>query len=220
MKRFAKDDGMDMQQMKPDGLQQAVAQQYGQVAVQPDGRFPFPVGRGYAEQLGYAPELLDTLPETAVSRFTGISNPLVFADLQRGETVVDLGCGVGMDLILLARQVGENGRAIGINLAPEMVDAARAHTANLSQTEIHLAPAEALPLADNSVDAVVVNGIFNLCPSKERVAAEIWRVLKGNGRLLASEIILQLTEDEATHYQTCAIGGGGSPEEALAKWFS
>ncbi len=206
--------------MKADSLQEAVARQYGQVAAQPDGDFPFPVGRDFAERLGYAPELLDTLPETAVSRFTGISNPLLFADLQPGETVVDLGCGAGMDLILSARQVGENGRAIGIDLAPEMINAARAHTAGLPQAEIHLAPAEALPLPDNSVDAVIVNGIFNLCPNKERVAAEIWRVLKGNGRLLVSEIILQLTDDEATHYQTCSLGSGGSPEEALAKWFS
>jgi SAM-dependent methyltransferase len=206
--------------MKSDTLQQAVAQQYGQVAVQPDGQFPFPVGRDFAEKLGYAPELLDTLPEAAVSRFTGISNPLIFADLQPGETVVDLGCGAGMDLILSARQVGENGRAIGIDLAPEMVDAARAHTAGIPQAEVHLAAADSLPLENNSVDVVIVNGIFNLCPSKERVAAEVWRVLRGNGRLLASEIILQMTDDEATDFEVCSLGDASAPEAALAKWFS
>jgi SAM-dependent methyltransferase len=211
---------MALQQMKPDTLQQAVARQYGQVAVQPAGQFPFPVGRGFAERLGYAPDLLDTLPETAVARFTGISNPLVFADLQPGETVIDLGCGAGMDLILSARGVGENGRAIGIDLAPEMVDVARTHTAELPQVEVRLAAADDLPIDDNNVDAVVVNGIFNLCPSKEKVATEIWRVLKENGRLLASEIVLPMTDDEAAQFQTYSLGDASSPEDALAKWFS
>ena len=208
--------------MNTDTLRQAVARQYGQVAAQPAGKFPFPVGRDFAEELGYAPDLLDTLPETAVARFTGISNPLAHANLQPGETVLDLGCGAGMDLILSARQVGEDGYAIGIDLAPEMVDSARRHVADqaLTHVEVHLAPAEDLPLSDDSVDAVIVNGIFNLCPSKEAVASEIVRVLKPGGRLLVSEITLHLSDEEAAYYQVCSLGDRPSPEEALAKWFS
>ena len=101
-----------------------------------------------------------------------------------------------------------------------MVDAARAYTADISQAEVHLAAADNLPLEDNSVDAVVVNGIFNLCPSKERVAAEVWRVLRTGSRLVASEIILQMTDDEAAHYQVCSTDDALSAEDALAKWFS
>ena len=203
-------------------LRQAVARQYGLVARRPDGDFPFPVGRAFAERLGYAPDILNTLPQAAVESFTGISNPVALADLRSGETVLDLGCGAGCDTILIGRQVGPMGRAIGIDLAPEMVNKAKANTAEagLSQVDIYLAPAEQLPLASNTVDAAIVNGIFNLCASKEAVAAEIWRVLKPGGRLLVSEIVLQMPDDGTTTFQVCSLADAPSPEEALAKWFS
>lgn len=212
---------MSLQSLNADTLRQAVARQYGQVAVRPDGDFPFPVGRTFAESLGYPPDLLDTLPPSAVESFTGISNPLVFADLQPGEVVLDLGCGAGVDTILMARQVGPAGRVIGVDLAPEMVNKARTNAADqgLSRVDIRLAPAEKLPLDDDSVDAVVVNGIFNLCASKEVIAAEIWRVLKPGGRLLVSEIVLQMSDEKAA-LQVCSLGDAPSPEEALAQWFS
>jgi len=214
---------MSIQQpLNTDTLSQAVARQYGQVAVRPNGDFPFPVGRTFAESLGYPSNLLDTLPSSAVESFTGISNPLAFANLKSGEVALDLGCGAGVDTILIARQVGAAGRVVGVDLSPEMVNKARANAAEqgLSQVDIRLAPAEKLPLDDNSVDAAVVNGIFNLCASKEAIAAEIWRVLKPGGRLLASEIVLQLPDDETTVFQTCSLGDAPSPEEALAQWFS
>lgn len=213
---------MSSPSLNADALRRAVAQQYGRVAAQPDGDFPFPVGRAFAESLGYRPDLLDTLPASAVESFTGISNPLAFAGLQPSETVLDVGCGAGVDTLLIARQVGPTGRVIGVDLAPEMVDKARANAASLglAQVDIHLAPAERLPLNNDTVDAVIVNGIFNLCPDKEAVAAEIWRVLKPGGRLLVSEIVLQLPEDEAATFQTCSLADAPSPEEALAQWFS
>lgn len=213
---------MSQQPLNTDALRQAVARQYGQVANRPDGDFPFPVGRAFAERLGYDPEILATLPVSAVDAFTGISNPLALAGLQAGETVLDLGCGAGVDTLLIARQVGPAGRVIGVDLAPEMVDRARRNiiAEGLSQIDIHLAPAEKLPLADNRVEAVIVNGIFNLCASKEAVAAEIWRVLKPGGRLLVSEIVLQWPAEAVTAFQACALADTPSPEATLAKWFS
>jgi arsenite methyltransferase len=213
---------MSAQTLNADALRQAVARQYGQVAIRPEGDFPFPVGRAFAEALGYDPKLLDTLPASAVDCFTGISNPLALADLQAGETVLDLGCGAGVDTLLMARQVGPAGRVIGVDLAPEMVDRARCNATaqGLSQVDIRLAPAEKLPLEDNTVDAVIVNGIFNLCANKEAVAAEIWRVLKPGGRLLVSEIVLQLPDEGVASFQACSLADTPSPEAALAKWFS
>ncbi len=213
---------MNSRPLDADALRRAVARQYGQVAVQPHGNFPFAVGRAFAESLGYQPDLLDTLPASAVESFTGISNPLAFAELQPGEIVLDLGCGAGVDTLLMARQVGPAGRVIGVDLASEMVDKARTNAANLdlSQVDIYLAPAERLPLNEDTIDAVIVNGIFNLCPSKEAVATEIWRVLKPGGRLLVSEIVLQIRENEAATFQIRSMNDAPSPEEALAKWFS
>ncbi len=213
---------MSLQAINRDTLRQAVARQYGQVAVEPEGNFPFPVGRAFAESLGYPSNLLDTLPPSAVASFTGISNPVAFANLQAGEVVLDLGCGAGVDTILMARQVGPTGRVIGVDLAPEMVNKARANAAGqgLSQVDIRLALAEKLPLDGDMVDAVIVNGIFNLCASKEVIAAEIWRVLKPGGRLLVSEIILHTLGEEVSSLQVCSLGDAPSPEEALAQWFS
>jgi SAM-dependent methyltransferase len=203
-------------------LRRAVAQKYGQVAVRPAGDHPFPVGRAFAETVGYSSQVLDSLPSAAVESFTGISNPLAYADLRPGEAVLDLGCGAGTDTLLAARQVGPTGWVIGVDLAEEMVAKARGNVAalNLSHAEIRLAAAEDLPLDDQTMDAVIVNGIFNLCPSKEAVATEIWRVLKPGGRLLVSEIVLQMPDEEAAAFQPASLANTSSPEAALAKWFS
>ena len=203
-------------------LRQAVARQYGQVAIQNTDNFPFPVGRKFAESLGYRSHVLDTLPVSTVKAFTGISNPLAFADLQPGETVLDVGCGAGVDTFLIARQVGSAGQVIGVDLAPEMVDSAQANAARqgLSQVDLLLAPAEELPLPNDMIDAAIVNGIFNLCPRKEVVAAEIWRVLKPRGRLIVSEIFLEMSDNETEDFQTCSLADAPAPKEALAKWFS
>lgn len=205
-----------------EALHQAVAGQYDRVARQPEGAHPFAVGRAFAEGLGYPADLLDSLPAAAVAAFTGISYPLASAELQPGETVLDVGCGAGMDTILAARQVGPTGQVIGLDLAPAMVERAQATVAEagLTQVEIRLGLAEAIPLEEETVDAVIVNGIFNLCPGKEAVAAEIWRVLKPGGRLLVSEIFLQIPDAEAASFPTCSLLDNNAPEEALAQWFS
>jgi arsenite methyltransferase len=184
--------------MTADDIRAAVAETYGRVARQPNGQHPFPVGRAFAESLGYPPEVLDGLPSQAVEAFTGISFPLRYADLQPGETVLDLGCGAGMDTILMARQVGPAGKVHSLDRCADMLERARASAAlaGLKNVTFHLAPAETIPLDDGSVDAVITNGILNLCPSKEIVVDEIHRILRPGGRLLVSEIMLLVGDDE------------------------
>ena len=178
--------------MTSDAIRAAVAEQYGRVARQPAGQHPFPVGRAFAESLGYPPDVLDSLPHSAVDAFAGISYPLARANLQPGETVLDLGCGAGMDTILIARQIGPTGWVHSLDLSADMLECARANVtaAGLDNVTFHQKPAEEIPLGENTLDAAIINGILNLCPMKEVVVGEVQRVLRSGGRLLVSEIVL------------------------------
>lgn len=174
-------------------LRAAVRDRYAAVATRPEGAYSFRVGRAFAEALGYPPELLDTVPAAATEAFTGVDTPVFGADLRSGETVLDLGCGAGLDLILEARAVGPGGRAIGLDMAAPMV--ARA-TANLRALGLEwaaawVAYAEALPIHAASVDCVVANGILNLAPDKSAILGEVARVLRPGGRFILAETTLR-----------------------------
>lgn len=177
--------------LTPDEIRTAVADKYGEVAQTPEAGFPFPVGRAFAESLGYQSEALDSLPPHAVEAFAGISCLHPYLNLSPGEQVLDLGCGAGLDSILMARKVGPEGQIHSLDASAAMIAAARANAAAAQTTNItfHHAPAEEIPLEQDSVDVVAVNGILNLCASKSAVLAEIRRVLKPGGRLCLAEIV-------------------------------
>lgn len=177
----------------PAELRAAVRDRYARVASEPDARYAFRVGREFAEALGYPAELLGALPASALEAFTGVATPVLRADLQPGETVLDLGCGGGLDLVLAAQAVGPGGRAIGIDMAEPMVERARDALRQLGLTwaEARLGYVEALPVPDSSIDCVVVNGVLNLSPDKSAVLSEIARVLKPQGRLVLAETTLR-----------------------------
>jgi SAM-dependent methyltransferase len=181
-------------------LRSEITSIYGRVAAEPDGEFHFHRGPAYAaEFLGYDPGELAALPPDCTASFAGIGNPLAIGPIHAAETVLDVGCGAGMDLLLAAKRTGPNGHAIGVDMTEAMVERARksAATAGMRQVEIRQGDATSLPIADGSIDVVSSNGVLNLVPEKERGFGEIVRVLKRGGRLHLADIALdvELPED-------------------------
>jgi SAM-dependent methyltransferase len=173
-------------------IKAAVAERYGRVAVAPQEKFNFPVGRRFAESVGYESSMLDRLPPEMSESFTGAGNPQPYVDARAGETLLDLGCGAGLDLYLYAEKLGPAGRLLGLDLSAAMLDKARRNLAagGVNNVEWLHAPADAIPLPDGAVDLVTANGIFNLSPDKDAVMREVARVLRPGGRTVFAEIVL------------------------------
>lgn len=157
----------------------------------------------------YEPAELARLPRSAVELALGVGHPVRAARLRAGETVLDLGCGAGIDTLLAARAVAAGGKAIGVDMTPEMVRRARRHAedAGLANVEIREGLLEALPLADESVDVAVSNGVLNLSTRKSRVLAETLRVLKPGGRLAFADLVLNGALPEDVLKSPAALAG-------------
>jgi len=187
--------------VKADLLRAKVNGAYSAAASRPEQEHPFPIGRELAENLEYPSEVLDGLPQPSVEAFAGVSNVSLFADLPVGATVLDLGCGAGMDSIIAARRVGPTGRVIGIDFSEAMLVRARSakELANLPHLQFRQGDAECLPLADESIDVALVNGIFNLNPKRKEIFSELVRVLRPHGRAYVAELILTGPLPEGDH---------------------
>jgi ubiquinone/menaquinone biosynthesis C-methylase UbiE len=198
-----------------------VKDMYRHVAEQPQDRFHFELGAPVALRAGYDAGRLAEVPAGAVESFAGVGYFFDLADLQAGESVVDLGSGSGMDAFYAAGLVGPTGRVHGVDFTQEQLDKARrlAAGAGLAQVEFHEARIEALPLTDASIDCVISNGVINLCPDKKAVFVEAARVLTPGGRLAIADIVSeqQLKDSivcNADLWASC-IGGAAQQEVYL-----
>jgi ubiquinone/menaquinone biosynthesis C-methylase UbiE len=191
---------------------------YRSVAENPKGDFHFEMGRAMAERLGYAPADLDRIPAESIESFAGVGYYFHLAEVQAGETVVDLGSGSGMDTFIAALKVGSRGKVIGVDMTDEQRAKAeclrdRDGFSNVTYVKGYI---EEAPLPDGVADVVISNGVINLATDKPKVFGEAARLLKSGGRFAISDIVTEVQLPEtivcnSTLWAAC-IGGAAQQE--------
>jgi ubiquinone/menaquinone biosynthesis C-methylase UbiE len=211
----------ELTDLNPDEVRESVRARYAAAATATEPGCWTPCGGGLitdeqAELFGaglYADGERDELPEEALIASLGCGNPTAMADLEDGMTVLDLGSGGGIDVLLSARRVAPTGTAYGLDMTDEMLDLARANQAKSGITNVHWLKGhiEAIPLPEGTVDVVLSNCVINLSTDKPQVLREAARVLKPGGRLAVSDVIADPEMDDATRadmqqYVGCVAG--------------
>ncbi len=173
-------------------IQEGIGEKYKKVAVSPEGNFNYPTGWAGLEGQKYNPDILRKLPKDVLASYCGVGNPLSLGPVNKGEAVLDIGCGAGVDTLVAAIMVGPEGKATGIDLTPDMLKQAKKNLKKTSFKNVTFqeASAEQLPFPDGTFDVVISNGVSNLIPDKAKALREVIRVLKPSGRFLLADQIL------------------------------
>lgn len=202
-------------------LRAAIQSEYKEVACNPNHSIHFTSGRILAERLGYLKQIMEKMPESAVRPFAGVGNPHQMGLPETGNTIINIGCGAGLDCIYSSILTKGTTIIYGLDMTEEMLyqaqnNAAKANCSNISFLKGY---AEELPIPSNAVDIVMSNGVINLCPHKNQVFQEIFRVLKPGGKLMISDVILDIPVPESSkeliHLWTNCVAGAITQLEYL-----
>jgi len=203
--------------MKRNEIKKEVKKRYGQFAEQGSSCCP-----DYSCcDIGYSIEEIRDLPFDISEFSLGCGNPVALAGIRKGETVLDIGSGGGLDVFLASKKVGTEGKVIGIDMTEQMVEKARqnARKGNYNNVEFKLGEAEDIPVKDNSVDLVMSNCVINLVPDKERAYKEIYRILKPGGRFVISDLVTEKELDESIRNNpeklVACVGGALTEKEYI-----
>lgn len=195
-------------------LRASIRSEYAAVASDPGRGFHFHTGDRLASILGYPQAWIESLPRGAVASMAGTGNPFALGDIRAGERVVDCGSGAGADALIAARLVAPDGLVIGVDMTPEMLATARVNAAEAGITNVEFREGllEALPVETGWADVVISNGVLNLVPDKAAALAEMHRVLRPGGRLLAADIVLDravstISKQDVSLWTGCIAGG-------------
>ena len=186
-------------------IRKMIKERFARIAKAPETEKKFPIGAESAKRLGYDPQDIESLPTSVTESFAGVGNPLLLDPIHEGEIILDIGVGAGFDTFIAARLVGPSGKVIGIDMTGEMLTKAENNRTKLGlkNVEFRKCLAEEIPLEDESVDVIISNGVLNLCPEKEKVLTEAYRVLKPGGRFQIADISL---EDGVSQEEVAKLG--------------
>ena len=204
-------------------LEIKVKQMYKDVAEHPEKKYHFEMGRGLAERLGYPVTLLNQLPTAAIDSFAGVGYFFGLAEIKKGDNIVDLGSGSGMDVFCASVLTGISGEVIGIDMTDAQLQKAERLRVESEITNVIFRKAyvEELPVVSHSIDVVISNGVINLTSDKSRVFSESARVLKPGGKLVLSDIVSAVELPDSiscnpTYWAAC-IGGAMQEDKYLDK---
>lgn len=216
-----------MRELKEDEIKEIVKDRYSKIAKKEESSCsccgtgdPFEDAQKQLEAMGYTEEEIKSIPPEAVFGL-GCGNPTALAEISPGETVLDLGSGGGIDVFLASQKVGPNGKVIGVDMTPEMLEKAEknASDCNFKNVEFKLGEIENLPIETNSIDVIISNCVINLTPNKLKAYSEVYRVLKNEGRILVSDLVTDgyIPDEIRKSFQAWSecIGGAMKQEEYI-----